>query len=69
VFWPFTPHSAFRIGVAELGGQLTIVGFEAGGGIVALDRDCDPLPASLGGSKASPERFVGFPLGRAHLIY
>jgi len=28
----------------------------------------DPLPASPGGSKASPERFVGSPLGSAHLI-
>jgi pyruvate formate lyase activating enzyme len=31
--------------------------------------ESDPLPASPGGSKASPERFVGSPLGSALLIY
>ena len=54
VFWPFTPHSAFRIGVAELGGQLTIVGFEAGGGIVALDRDCRPRWGVMKGFSVTP---------------
>jgi hypothetical protein len=42
VFWPFTPHSAFRLGLAERGGNLTVVGLEAGGGIVAIDKDCRP---------------------------
>ncbi|HXZ89756.1 MAG TPA: hypothetical protein VEG61_01730 [Candidatus Dormibacteraeota bacterium] len=37
-FWCHAPHSAFRKGVAEGGGNLTVVGFEAGGGIVALDQ-------------------------------
>jgi len=37
-FWCFAPHSAFRKGVAEDRGNLTVVGFEAGGGIVALDQ-------------------------------
>ena len=37
-FWCLAPHSAFRKGVAEERGNLTIVGFEAGGGIVALDQ-------------------------------
>lgn len=32
------PHSAFRKGIAELGGNLTVIGFEAGGGVVALDQ-------------------------------
>jgi hypothetical protein len=54
VFWPFTPHSAFRIGVAELGGQLTIVGFEAGGGMVALDRDCRPRWGVMKGFSVAP---------------
>jgi len=54
VFWPFTPHSAFRTGVAELGGQLTIVGFEAGGGIVALDRDCRPRWGVMKGFSVTP---------------
>ncbi len=56
VFWPFTPHSAFRVGVAELGGQLTIVGFEAGGGIVALDRDCRPRWGVMKGFSVTPSR-------------
>jgi hypothetical protein len=42
VFWPFTPHSAFRLGLAKRGGNLTVVGLEAGGGIVAIDKDCRP---------------------------
>jgi len=36
------PFTAFRLGVAELEGNLTVVGFEAGGGILALDRNCRP---------------------------
>ena len=35
--WLFKPHSAFRLGLAEGVGQLTVVGLEAGGGIVAID--------------------------------
>lgn len=41
-FWLFKPHSAFRIGLAEAGGNLTVVGFEAGGGIIAIDYFCRP---------------------------
>ncbi len=41
-FWLFKPHSAFRIGLAESGGNLTVVGLEAGGGIVAIDYFCRP---------------------------
>ncbi|MEM2698588.1 MAG: hypothetical protein QXF17_04630 [Ignisphaera sp.] len=41
-FWPFKPHSAFRVGLAEAGGNLTIIGLEAGGGIVAIDYFCRP---------------------------
>jgi hypothetical protein len=37
-FWCYAPHSAFRKGIAEDGGNLTVVGFEAGGGIVGLDQ-------------------------------
>jgi hypothetical protein len=37
-FWCYAPHSAFRKGIAEEGGNLTVVGFEAGGGIVGLDQ-------------------------------
>jgi hypothetical protein len=42
VFWPLKPHSAVRIGLAELGGNLTVIGMEAGGGVVAVDRNCRP---------------------------
>ncbi len=42
VFWPLKPHSAVRVGLAELGGNLTVIGMEAGGGVVAVDRDCRP---------------------------
>jgi hypothetical protein len=42
VFWPLKPHSAVRIGLAEFGGNLTVIGMEAGGGVVAVDRDCRP---------------------------
>jgi hypothetical protein len=37
-FWCYAPHSAFRKGIAEDRGNLTVVGFEAGGGIVGLDQ-------------------------------
>jgi hypothetical protein len=37
-FWCNVPHSAFRKGIAEHRGNLTIIGFEGGGGIVALDQ-------------------------------
>jgi hypothetical protein len=37
-FWCYAPHSAFRKGIAEQFGNLTVIGFEAGGGIVALDQ-------------------------------
>ncbi|MCI4438081.1 MAG: hypothetical protein JHC33_14845 [Ignisphaera sp.] len=40
--WIFKPHSAFRLGLAEAGGNLTVVGLEAGGGIIALDYFCRP---------------------------
>jgi hypothetical protein len=40
--WLFKPHSAFRLGLAEASGNLTIVGLEAGGGIVAIDYYCRP---------------------------
>ena len=40
--WLLKPHSAFRTGLVEATGNLTIVGHEAGGGIVAIDRDCRP---------------------------
>ncbi|MCS7111718.1 MAG: hypothetical protein N3E36_07360 [Sulfolobales archaeon] len=40
--WLFKPHSAFRVGLAEASGNLTVVGFEAGGGIVAIDYFCRP---------------------------
>jgi hypothetical protein len=37
-FWCYAPHSAFRKAIAEQFGNLTVIGFEAGGGIVALDQ-------------------------------
>jgi len=40
--WPGKAHSAFRTSLAENEGDLTVIGFEAGGGIVAVDRDCRP---------------------------
>lgn len=40
--WLFKPHSAFRMGLAEAGGNLTVVGLEAGGGIIAIDYNCRP---------------------------
>jgi len=42
VMWTSRPHSAFRMGIAEFGGNLTVIGFEAGGGIVAVDKDQRP---------------------------
>jgi len=42
VFFTMKPHSAFRLGLVELEGNLTVIGFEAGGGIVAIDRNCRP---------------------------
>jgi len=36
------PHSAFRMGLAELSGNITVVGLEAGGGIIAIDSLCRP---------------------------
>ncbi|MEN3048162.1 MAG: hypothetical protein ABDH63_05220 [Candidatus Caldarchaeales archaeon] len=43
VFWPMKPHSALRLGLAELGGNVTVIGMEAGGGVVAVDEDCRPV--------------------------
>ncbi|MEM1676099.1 MAG: hypothetical protein QXL68_05930 [Desulfurococcaceae archaeon] len=40
--WLYHPHSAFRTGLAEANGNLTIIGLEGGGGIIAVDRDCRP---------------------------
>lgn len=37
-FWCNNPHSAFRKGIAEHRGNLTVIGFEGGGGIVAIDQ-------------------------------
>jgi len=41
-FFPLKPHSAIRTGLAELDGNLTVFNHEAGGGFVAVDRDCRP---------------------------
>jgi len=38
--WLPKPHSAFRLGFAEGDGNLTVVGFEASGGIAAVDKEC-----------------------------
>ncbi|OYT37979.1 MAG: hypothetical protein B6U89_06540 [Desulfurococcales archaeon ex4484_58] len=40
--WMYHPHSAFRYGLAEAGGNLTIIGFEGGGGVIGVDRECRP---------------------------
>jgi len=40
--WLYKPHSAFRLGLAEAGGNLTVVGLEAGGGVIAIDYNCRP---------------------------
>lgn len=42
VTFTLKPHAAIRTGLAELGGNLTIFNQEAGGGLVAVDRDCRP---------------------------
>jgi hypothetical protein len=42
VTYTLKPHSAIRIGLAELGGNLTVFNQEAGGGLLAVDRDCRP---------------------------
>jgi hypothetical protein len=42
VFPTFRPHSALRLGLAELDGNLTVIGMEAGGGVVAVDREGRP---------------------------
>ncbi|MEM1936650.1 MAG: hypothetical protein QXV14_02530 [Candidatus Caldarchaeum sp.] len=41
-FFTLKPHSAVRLGLAELGGNLTVFNHEAGGGFVAVDKDCRP---------------------------
>ena len=40
--WLYHPHSAFRMGLAEYNGNLTIIGLEGGGGIIAVDYECRP---------------------------
>jgi hypothetical protein len=42
VTFTLKPHSAVRTGLAELGGNITIFNQEAGGGLMAVDRDCRP---------------------------
>jgi len=62
-FWCLAPHSAFRKGLAEGRGNLTVVGFEAGGGIVALDQWQRPRWGlmkgftDVGGSSYVPSRY------------
>lgn len=41
-FLPLKPHAAVRLGLAELDGNLTVFNHEAGGGFVAVDKDCRP---------------------------
>ncbi|MDW8084421.1 MAG: hypothetical protein RMI49_04405 [Candidatus Caldarchaeum sp.] len=41
-FLTLKPHSAVRLGLAELGGNITVFNHEAGGGFVAVDKDCRP---------------------------
>ncbi|MEM1945874.1 MAG: hypothetical protein QW614_01385 [Candidatus Caldarchaeum sp.] len=41
-FFTLKPHAALRLGLAELGGNVTVFNHEAGGGFVAVDRDCRP---------------------------
>ncbi|MEM3095618.1 MAG: PQQ-binding-like beta-propeller repeat protein [Nitrososphaerota archaeon] len=36
------PHAAVRTGLAEMGGNLTVFNQEAGGGLLAVDKDCRP---------------------------
>ena len=40
--WLYHPHSAFRYGLAEARGNLTVIGLEGGGGIIAVDHECRP---------------------------
>ncbi|MEM4953741.1 MAG: hypothetical protein QXR51_06525 [Desulfurococcaceae archaeon] len=40
--WLYHPHSAFRTGLAEFRSNLTVIGLEGGGGIIAVDRECRP---------------------------
>ena len=40
--WLYHPHSAFRYGLAEARGNVTVIGLEGGGGIVAVDHECRP---------------------------
>lgn len=40
--WTLKPHAAVRMGLAELDGNLTVFNQEAGGGFVAVDKDCRP---------------------------
>ena len=47
--WLLAPHSAFRLGRIECKGNLTVVGSEAGGGIMALDYLGRPAWAITGG--------------------
>ncbi|GBC69042.1 hypothetical protein HRbin01_00733 [archaeon HR01] len=42
VTFTLKPHAAIRTGLAELGGNLTVFNQEAGGGLLAVDRDCRP---------------------------
>lgn len=41
--WISAPHSAFRLGRVECRGNVTVVGSEAEGGIVAINFDGDPI--------------------------
>ncbi len=62
-FWCNAPHSAFRKGIAENSGNLTVIGFEGGGGIVALDQWQRPRWGimkgftNLGGAHYTPSRY------------
>ena len=47
--WLLAPHSAFRLGRIECRGNLTVVGSEAGGSIMALDYFGRPAWAVTGG--------------------
>ncbi|MCS7133495.1 MAG: PQQ-binding-like beta-propeller repeat protein [Candidatus Caldarchaeum sp.] len=56
-FFTLKPHAAIRLGIAELDGNLTVFNHEAGGGFVAVDRDCRPRwgvmkPFTAGGREA-----------------
>jgi len=56
LFWTFKPHSAFRLGMCEVDGNLTVIGFEAGGGIVAVDKDGRPRWGFMKPYTMLPER-------------